>query len=400
MGILPRFCFRRVDSPLLASYSSNFAAIMMRDLFVLCLVPLAVLSTPMPYKDDGYDKEYKGDSYDGDSYTKDDGYGKKLVCKPIYDTVYKEYCESYYDRICRTTHKEKCTDVPYQHCDAVLTNQQKRKCFEVEEVVCKLREDVKYQTVQVGFTVQKCNKVRERVCDTVYDVTSSTKEKNICINVHNPYCKHEEKTIIDRTCRTSTKFDCPTEYGYGKDSYGKGKDYKKPECHKSSSTSCYDTPRTVIVPKCSTTTDKVCETVHQRYPDVSERQHCHNEDKKVCELEERTQPKQVKKYVYTKQCRKVPRKVCENADNKSLVPSCVSSMRKECTHTPTESCDDIPKQHCFKVAQVINRCDETRQVPGPEPTYPEPTYPAPKPTYQTPEPTYPAPQPLIRRARV
>merc|ERR1712018_732258 len=72
MGTLPRFCSRRVDSPLSVSYSSNFAAIMMRDLFVLCLVPLAVLSTPMPYKDDGYDKEYKGDSYDGDSYTKDD----------------------------------------------------------------------------------------------------------------------------------------------------------------------------------------------------------------------------------------------------------------------------------------------------------------------------------------
>ena len=26
---------------------------------------------------------------------------------------------------------------------------------------------------------------------------------------------------------------------------------------------------------------------------VSERQHCHNEDKKLCQLEERTQPKQV-----------------------------------------------------------------------------------------------------------
>merc|ERR1712018_608918 len=350
MGILPRFCFRRVDSLLLVSYSSNFAVIMMRDLFVLCLVPLAVLSTPMPYKDDGYDKEYKGDSYDGDSYTKDDGYGKKLVCKPIYDTVYKEYCESYYDRICRTTHKEKCTDVPYQHCVAVLTNQQKR------------------------------NKVQERVCDTVYDVTSSTKEKNICINVHNPYCKHEEKTIIDRTCRTSTKFDCPTEYGYGKDSYGKGedygedygKDYKKPECHKSSSTSCYDTPRTVIVPKCSTTTDKVCETVHQRYPDVSERQHCHNEDKKVCQLEERTQPKQVKKYVYTKQCRKVPRRVCENADNKSLVPSCVSSMRKECTYHPAESCDEVPKKHCYKVGKQVKKekCEEYKEdYPAPAPEY-------------------------------
>merc|ERR1719412_1250216 len=333
----------------------------------------------MPYKDKGYEKDSYGDDH-GDSYTKDDGYGKKLVCKPVYDTVYKEYCESYYDRICRTTHKEKCTDVPYQHCDAVLTNQQKRKCFEVEEVVCKLREDVKYQTVQVGFTVQKCNKVQERVCDTVYDVTSTTKEKNICINVHNPYCKHEEKTIIDRTCRTSTKFDCPTEYGYGKDSYGKGedygedygKDYKKPECHKSSSTSCYDTPRTVIVPKCSTTTDKVCETVHQRYPDVSERQHCHNEDKKVCQLEERTQPKQVKKYVYTKQCRKVPRKVCENADNKSLVPSCVPSVRKECTYHPMESCDEIPKKHCYKVGKQIKKekCEEYKaDYPAPAPEY-------------------------------
>merc|ERR1712224_496535 len=383
MGIHPRFCIRWVDSPILVSNFSNFAAIMMRDLFVLCLVPLAVLSTPMPYKDDGYDKGYEKDSYGddhGDSYTKDDGYGKKLVCKPVYDTVYKEYCESYYDRICRTTHKEKCTDVPYQHCDAVLTNQQKRKCFEGEEVVCKLREDVKYQTVQVGFTVQKCNKVQERVCDPVYDVSSTTKEKSVCINVHNPYCKHEEKTIIDRTCRTSTKFDCPTEYGYGKDSYGKGedygedygKDYKKPECHKSSSTSCYDTPRTVIVPKCSTTTDKVCETVHQRYPDVSERQHCHNEDKKVCQLEERTQPKQVKKYVYTKQCRKVPRKVCENADSKSLVPSCVPSVRKECTYHPVESCDEVPKKHCYKVGKQVKneKCEEYEEdYPAPAPEY-------------------------------
>merc|ERR1712020_799786 len=220
-------------------------------------------------------------------------------------------------------------------------------------------------------------------------------------NVHNPYCKHEEKTIIDRTCRTSTKFDCPTEYGYGKDSYGKdsysedygkdsyggedyGKDSKKPECHKSASTSCYDTPRTVIVPKCSTTSEKVCETVPQRYPDVSERQHCHNEDKKVCQLEERTQPKQVKKYVYTKQCRKVPRKVCENADNKSLVPSCVPSMRKECTHTPTESCDDIPKQHCFKVGKKVRK-EKCEQVTGDQPAYPEPSYP--EPSY--PEPSYP-----------
>ena len=167
-----------------------------------------------------------------------------------------------------------------------------------------------------------------------------------------------------------------TTYGddYGKDSYGEDydKDYKQPECHKSASTSCYDTPRTVIVPKCSTTSEKVCETVPQRYPDVSERQHCHNEDKKVCQLEERTQPKQVKKYVYTKQCRKVPRKVCENADNKSLVPSCVPSVRKECTYHPMESCDEIPKKHCYKVGKQIKKekCEEYKEdYPAPAPEY-------------------------------
>merc|ERR1712203_175832 len=212
---------------------------------------------------------------------------------------------------------------------------------------------------------------------------------------------HEEKTIIDRTCRTSTKFDCPTDYGYGKDSYGKDsygddygkdsygedydKDYKQPECHKSASTSCYDTPRTVIVPKCSTTSEKVCETVPQRYPDVSEGQHCHNEDKKVCQLEERTQPKQVKKYVYTKQCRKVPRKVCENADNKSLVPSCVPFVRKECTYHPMESCDEIPKQHCFKVGKKVRQEKCEAASGGSDSGYPAPSS---DPAYPTPEPAY------------
>merc|ERR1712177_94651 len=134
------------------------------------------------------------------------------------------------------------------------------------------------------------------------------------------------------------------------------------------------TARTLTVRERTTekTTEKVCETVHQRYPDVSERQHCHNEDKKVCQLEERTQPKQVKKYVYTKQCRKVPRKVCENADNKSLVPSCVPSVRKECTYHPAESCDEVPKKHCYKVGKQVKKekCEEYKEeYPAPAPEY-------------------------------
>merc|ERR1712038_1290813 len=412
MGIRSSLLSRIVivkSSPLRSSSAS--AAVMWRDLFVLCLVPALVLSKTIDYgSTPGYTDSssaqttggYKDDGYSGstNSYSKDDGYGGKQDCpygqERVTKTVFKEFCEAYTDRVCRTTHEESCTDVPDKNCRAVVTNQQNRKCFDVTELVCKLREDVKYETVQVGFTVQKCHKVQERVCDTVFDTSFTTKGNHMCIRVNNPFCKFEERTIVDKTCRTVTKFDCPTEAkdngmgssgGYGDSTgYGKGGDdygIEQPQCKRSQTTKCYDTPRTVSVPRCSQKSDKVCESMPTRVPTVNERQHCHNEDKKVCELEERTQPKQGKKYVYTKQCRKVPRKVCENADNKSLVPSCVSSMRKECTHPPTESCDDIPKQHCFKVAQRINRCDDAPQRSGPEPTYhtPEPTYPAPQPTY-------------------
>merc|ERR1712018_798197 len=320
---------------------------------------------------DPYSKHSSGKGSTGyhkrsaEPYTKDDGYGGKTVCTPYFDTVFQEFCESYSDRVCRTTHQERCTDVPDQNCRAVVTNQQNRKCFEVTELVCKLREDVKYETVQVGFTVQKCHKVQERVCDTVFDTTYTVKEKNMCIRVQNPFCTFEDKYIVDKTCRTMTKFDCPTEAhndgygsggagGYGDDSTGYGKDssaygtdstgygddhstgygddhstgygkgMEQPKCKRSQTTKCYDTPRTVSVSKCNGNGEKVCESMPQRIPSVNE----------------------------SKQCRKVPRKVCENTDNKSLVPSCVPSMRKECSHTPTESCEDIPKKHCFKVGKV------------------------------------------------
>merc|ERR1712158_186857 len=159
---------------------------------------------------------------------------------------------------------------------------------------------------------------------------------------------------------------------YGSDSsYGSDKDYgtEKPKCKRSSSTSCYDTPRTVVLPRCSAKPDKVCETMPQRSPTVSERQHCHNEDKKVCQLEERTQPK----------------KVCENADNKSLVPSCVPSVRKQCTYHPAESCDEIPKQHCFKVGKKVRQEKCEAASGGSDSGYPAPSS---DPAYPTPEPAY------------
>merc|ERR1712212_716807 len=157
-------------------------------------------------------------------------------------------------------------------------------------------------------------------------------------------------------------FDCkPQEYGYGSsgsdeygssgydssDSHGGSGSAPQYKCKRTPETKCYTTPRTVSSEYCEEREEEVCEKLTERVPVPKEKQVCHDEKKKVCELEQRSQPKQVKKYVYTKQCRPVPKTVCDNADQMSLVPSCVPSSRKECSYHPEERCENVPKQHCY-----------------------------------------------------
>merc|ERR1711962_835649 len=105
--------------------------------------------------------------------------------------------------------------------------------------------------------------------------------------------------------------------------------------------------------------EEVCEKLTERVPVPQEKQVCHDEKKKVCELEQRSQPKQVKKYVYTKQCRPVPRTVRGNSDQMSLVPSCVPSSRKECSYHPQERCENVPKQHCYQIPFQVKKMECT-----------------------------------------
>merc|ERR1712135_197649 len=105
--------------------------------------------------------------------------------------------------------------------------------------------------------------------------------------------------------------------------------------------------------------EEVCEKLTERVPVPKEKQVCHDEKKKVCELEQRSQPKQVKKYVYTKQCRSVPKTVCDSADQMSLVPSCVPSSRKECSYHPEERCENVPKQHCYQIPYQVKKMECT-----------------------------------------
>merc|ERR1712133_220759 len=93
------------------------------------------------------------------------GYNAGQKCYPTYETKYKEQCESYDEKVCYTSHKEQCKDVTGKKCKAIHTSKQERKCFDVNEMLCSLKENVQYEEIPAVFTVQKCHKMKERVCD-------------------------------------------------------------------------------------------------------------------------------------------------------------------------------------------------------------------------------------------
>jgi len=296
-----------------------------------------------------------------------------------------------------------------------------RKCFDVKELRCTLKEDVKLETIKVPVTVQKCRKVPEKVCGTIYEAALSAKEKFNCIEVDRPKCVTTSVQVFDRTCRTTTVFDCHGGYGYAApapqtdsgyggndqgDSYSSDNSYgndnsgdyssggsyatPKPYCKRKTETKCYKTPRTVTEQKCTSSPQKVCEKLQENVPTVHPRQTCHTEERRVCELVKSTQPKQVrqspilqidifhylqvKKFVYSKQCRDVPRQICENADVKTLVPSCVPTTRKQCSYKPVEACESIPRKKCFQVAYKVRKqkCEPAKPAyPKSTPSYPD-----------------------------
>jgi len=332
----------------------------------------------------GYESDHGNEHYGGD-------YGEK--CYPTYETKYKEQCEDYHEKVCYTTHNEQCKDVMGKKCKAIQSSKHERKCYDVSELLCSLKESVQYEEIPAVFTVQKCGTVTERVCDTVYDTELTERDDFQCINIVNPYCAMKEHTVYDKTCRTLVNFDCKAvgygskgyessgsadgygsssgSDGYGSssglDGYGTSGSYKDtsyaPEhkCTKTHETKCYTTPRTVSTEYCEPRDQKVCEKLTERVPVPSERQNCHDEKKKVCELEQRSQPKQVKKYVYTKQCTPVSKTVCDNADQKYLEPVCVPYSRKECSYHPQEQCENVPKQHCYKIPYQVKKMVCTKE---------------------------------------
>ena len=87
------------------------------------------------------------------------GYGQQQQkCRQVEEVVYTEKCEDYTDKICFTTFEEQCNDVRDQTCRATVSSTQNRKCFNVTETRCNLREDVSNEVVEAITFVQRCSK--------------------------------------------------------------------------------------------------------------------------------------------------------------------------------------------------------------------------------------------------
>jgi len=313
------------------------------------------MPTPSPYGQQSSPAPYGVQP----SYEEKKEYGQN--CKTYYETIQVDKCERYNEKVCYTNQHETCQDVADQNCNGIVTSSEARQCFNVTELKCRLQENVQYESVQAVFTVQKCHTITERVCDTVFETDGTNRNDYQCIKVRNSVCSNVDQTLYDKTCRTTTKFECNyNNYAYGSGSgansgaagYGaveEPKDY----CKRTQDTQCYNTPRIVNNQVCVPQETDVCQTVINTVPIAKEKQVCRNDEKKVCELEQRAQPKQIKKYVYTTNCKPVNTEVCDNAQTKRLVQQCVPVSRKTCTYSPVERCEDVPKDYCYKVPKKV-----------------------------------------------
>jgi len=317
-------------------------------MILLCVLPLALCGKlplgegdAIPLDNTGYNK------IDQDYYVPDEVYkvGDREDCHPVERTVYVDECLPYVEKTCFTQQQETCQDIFDKNCTSIIDEHEDRECFEVTEMICQLVENIQYDMVEETYTVQRCTRVTDRVCDTVYDLAVSTKDDFQCIDLDYQYCWDEDKIVKDRTCIYSVDFEC----GKHKNLDGKG----SVNCDKVPTKKCYDTPRKVHEEYCKPRNSKYCEKFTNEFPIPTEKQNCHTEPMKKCELEVRSRPKKAKKYVYHKDCKPVQRKVCDNVEKKTLKPVCDQVQRKVCKYQPKEYCEEKNKEYCFKTEKVI-----------------------------------------------
>merc|ERR1712142_1136584 len=224
-------------------------------------------------------------------------------------------------------HYEHPIDPDYYSQNEVYKIKDKDDCHPVERTVYK----------------DECLPYVEKTCYT--QQVEQCKDDFQCIDLEHQYCWDEEKIVKDRTCVYGIDFEC----GKHKDKDGKG----AVKCEKVPKKKCYDTPRKVREETCRPQYSRFCEKFTNEFPVPEQKQNCHTEPMKRCELEVRSRPKKAKKYVYHKDCKPVSRKVCDTCEKKTLSPVCDKIHKQVCKHKPEEKCHEEKKEYCFKTEKII-----------------------------------------------
>ena len=75
---------------------------------------------------------------------------------------------------------------------------------------------------------------------------------------------------------------------------------------------------------CKPKSNRHCEKFSNTRLRPVETQNCHFDKRNQCELVDKLRPRKAKKYSYHKDCKKVPREVCDMVERKKVVPNCVT----------------------------------------------------------------------------
>merc|ERR1711973_572460 len=243
------------------------------------------------------------------------GFDYSPKCKQVEKVIHEDICEPYVKKTCFTEVIQKCKDIVTLNCTAVIDVVPDQECFTVEDVDCDLVEQVDVEVVPETFFVQRCFTEHEKVCDVINVVD--------CIEVERSECWEEEKVVKDRECCFSVELDCK------------------------------NMPRTVYEEKCRPRVEKVCEKLRYLQPHPVQDQKCRSEPVKKCVVEKKTKPKQLKNFVYSKECKPVPRKVCEKADREVLRETCDQVVSQVCKYKPSKHCTEEKLEHCYKADRVV-----------------------------------------------
>jgi len=295
----------------------------------------------------------------------------KSNCYEVEELVHVDRCETYMNRECTTNQTMSCEKEMIKKCRPVTITEPSQKCFNVTTKNCVYDEKVEYEVVETYMPKQVCYSDKVPICNTMYKIVNGTIPREICTNVPQTYCNKETKVVEDKTCQTETKIECkslPSSLSFEKSvnpsgsyenqdysSQGRSGSVGHSSCHKKLETKCFTQPREVTMVNCFTKNERSCEYVNEPSPRVVYEDECREFEKRHCQMEQRPQKKQIKKYVYNIRCEPRTLRPCHTFNVAKMSTHCEPEFYDKCQVVPHEKCQEVPKEACFKEPVMVKR---------------------------------------------